>query len=80
MVMVIFKNKHVLQNLGHSSKSGSFFKTIDLSIKVLSPDLRHEVPDPLPLVVGHHPLEAAVVAGHVDAQFFIPHLQMNIRS
>ena len=84
--MVIFKNKHVLQNLGHfqkqtcSSKSGSFFKTINSSIKVLSPDLRHEVPDPLPLVVGHHPLEAAVVAGHVDAQFFKPHLQMNIRS
>ena len=56
------------------------FQNHDFSIEVLSPDLRHEIPGPLPLVVGHHPLEAAVVAGHVDAQFLIPHLQMNIRS
>ena len=56
------------------------FQNHKFSNQSLSPDPRHEVPDPLPLVVGHHPLEAAVVAGHVDAQFFVPNLQMNIRS
>ena len=42
----------------------------------LSPDLLHKVPDPLPLVIGHHLLQAAMVAGHVDAQLLVPHLRI----
>merc|ERR1719193_1969629 len=46
-------------------------------LQFLSPDLLHKVPDSLPLILGHHLLEATVVAGHMDAQLLVTHLSFH---
>ena len=40
--------------------------------------LLHEGSDLFPFILGHHLLETAVVAGHVDAQLLVPNLYKDL--
>ena len=43
----------------------------------LATNLRNQVPDLLPFILSHHPLEAAVIARHVNAELFVAHLSLH---
>ena len=51
-------------------------KPLPWSQNLSPPDLLHELPDLFHLALGHHLLQAAMVAGHVDAQLLVSHLHI----
>ena len=51
-------------------------KPLPWSQNLSPPDLLHELPDLFHLALGHHLLQAVMVAGHVDAQLLVSHLHI----
>merc|ERR1719369_1186207 len=44
---------------------------------LLAANLLNQVPHLLPFILGHHPLETAVITGHVNAELFVTHLSLH---